>query len=214
MTRQPGLLWQAEMTPWETFVVRQLADARDRDDLNAFRRWLDDDRWVIQPPFVRVQADLMLPACYQKDSGRSERPLSTLRQDRIDPELRYSLKVLEISGHELEAAENGGGSELQIRIREGTALSFEVRLDLAEHSCRSHVIWEHRHGRKDPSLDVLEMPLPGGRPVRASEQLADRHRARELVLARHGAEPLDVGAVRSGPKQFRDRVGVEEVRHA
>jgi hypothetical protein len=101
MTRQPGLLWQAEMTPWETFVVLQLADARDRDDLPAFRRWLDDERWVLQPPFVRVQADLMLPACYQKDReafivALLERDPAILRADP-PPQARSSLHAQALS---------------------------------------------------------------------------------------------------------------------
>jgi hypothetical protein len=68
LAEQPGLLWQdPETTPWETFVIFQLASARDRNDLPAFRRWLDDEPWVLQRAFIHVQTRLMLPACYQKD---------------------------------------------------------------------------------------------------------------------------------------------------
>ena len=68
LAQQPGLLWQEpETTPWETFVIAQLASARDRNDLAAFRRWLDDEPWVLQRAFIRVQTELILPACYQKD---------------------------------------------------------------------------------------------------------------------------------------------------
>jgi hypothetical protein len=68
LAQQPGLLWQeTETTPWETFVIFQLASARDRNDLPAFRRWLDDEPWVLQRAFIHVQTWLMLPACYQKD---------------------------------------------------------------------------------------------------------------------------------------------------
>jgi hypothetical protein len=68
LAQQPGLLWQdPETTPWETFVVFQLASARDRNDLPAFRHWLDDEPWVLQRSFIHVQTELMLPACYQKD---------------------------------------------------------------------------------------------------------------------------------------------------
>jgi hypothetical protein len=65
---QPSLLWQqSELTLWQTFVILQLAGARDRNDLSAFQRWLDDEPWVLQPAFVQVQAQLLLPACYEKD---------------------------------------------------------------------------------------------------------------------------------------------------
>src|SRR6266550_536571 len=68
LSLQPGLLWQEpETTPWETFVISQLASARDRNDLPAFRRWLDDEPWVLERSFIRVQTELMLPACYEKD---------------------------------------------------------------------------------------------------------------------------------------------------
>jgi len=68
LIQQPGLLWQEpELTPWETFVISQLANARDRTDLPAFHRWLDEEPWVLQPAFIHVQIGLMLPACYEKD---------------------------------------------------------------------------------------------------------------------------------------------------
>src|SRR5207244_1517615 len=68
LAQQPGLLWQEpETTPWETFVIAQLASARDRNDLPAFRRWLDKEPWVLQRSFIHVQTELMLPACYEKD---------------------------------------------------------------------------------------------------------------------------------------------------
>ena len=68
LAQQPGLLWhEPETTPWETFVILQLASARDRNDLPAFRRWLDDEPWVLQRSFIHVQTELMLPACYEKD---------------------------------------------------------------------------------------------------------------------------------------------------
>ena len=68
LAQQPGLLWhELESMPWQTFVILQLASARDRNDLAAFRRWLDDEPWVLQRSFIQVQTELMLPACYEKD---------------------------------------------------------------------------------------------------------------------------------------------------
>jgi ankyrin repeat protein len=70
LSEQPGLLWQEpEATPWETFVMLQLASARDRNDLPAFRRWLEDEPWVLGAAFIQAQAALVLPACYEKDRG-------------------------------------------------------------------------------------------------------------------------------------------------
>jgi hypothetical protein len=68
LSQQPGLLWQeSDVTPWQTFVISQLAGARDRNDLATFRRWLDDEPWVLRREFIHVQTELMLPACYEKD---------------------------------------------------------------------------------------------------------------------------------------------------
>jgi hypothetical protein len=67
LAQEPGLLWHAEPTPWQTFVVLQLSSARDRNDLAGFERWLDSEPWVLQPAYVHVQIDLMLPACYEKN---------------------------------------------------------------------------------------------------------------------------------------------------
>lgn len=68
LTQQPGLLWQEpERTPWQTFVILQLAAARDRGDLPGFGQWLDDEPWVLGSSFIGVQTSLMLPACYAKD---------------------------------------------------------------------------------------------------------------------------------------------------
>ena len=69
LIQHPGALWHMgpETTPWEAFVVLQLSSARNTNDLPAFRRWLDDEPWVLQPSFVPVQIRLLEPACYQKD---------------------------------------------------------------------------------------------------------------------------------------------------
>jgi ankyrin repeat protein len=69
LMQHPGALWRMrpETTLWQAFVELQLRDARDRNDLPAFQRWLDDEPWVLQRPFIGVQMDLLLPACYEKD---------------------------------------------------------------------------------------------------------------------------------------------------
>lgn len=64
LSQQSGLLWQEPgMTPWQTFVVFQLSNARDNNDLAAFHRCLDDEPWVLERDFIHVQSGLM----YQKD---------------------------------------------------------------------------------------------------------------------------------------------------
>ncbi|MGH7696334.1 MAG: hypothetical protein ACRENH_15220, partial [Gemmatimonadaceae bacterium] len=67
LIQHPGILWhmRPETTPWEAFVVLQLGNARDRNDLPAFRRWLDDEPWVVQPSFIHIQTGLIGPACWQ-----------------------------------------------------------------------------------------------------------------------------------------------------
>ena len=65
LAQRPGLLWHQADTPWQTFVIFQLGLARDRDDLPAFRRWLDEEPWVLERPFIQAQVGLLLPACYE-----------------------------------------------------------------------------------------------------------------------------------------------------
>ncbi len=68
LIQHPGGLWQEpEMTPWQTFVVLQLSNARNHNDPLGFRRWLDEEPWVLDAPFMHVQTGLMLPACYEKN---------------------------------------------------------------------------------------------------------------------------------------------------
>jgi len=69
LIQHPDSLWQMgpEMTPWEVFVVLQLRSARDTDDLPAFRRWLNDEPWVLEPAFVNAQIGLIEGASYRKN---------------------------------------------------------------------------------------------------------------------------------------------------
>ena len=77
LIRHPGALWhmQPETTLWHAFVELQLKDALDRNDLATFRGWLDDEPWILDAPFTLLQAELMLPACYEKDRGEFIRTL-------------------------------------------------------------------------------------------------------------------------------------------
>jgi hypothetical protein len=61
LIQHPASVWSGgptegpATTPWEAFVIRQLTSALDGNDLSAFRRWLQDEQWVIRPAFVQVQ---------------------------------------------------------------------------------------------------------------------------------------------------------------
>jgi ankyrin repeat protein len=69
LIQHPDSLWQMgpAMTPWEVFVVLQLRSARDTNDLPAFRRWLNDEPWVLEPAFVNAQIGLIEGASYRKN---------------------------------------------------------------------------------------------------------------------------------------------------
>ena len=56
-----------ETTPWQAFVIRQLTSTLDGNDLPAFRRWLQDEPWVLQPTFVHVQIAMIERACWSKN---------------------------------------------------------------------------------------------------------------------------------------------------
>jgi hypothetical protein len=55
----------SETTPWEAFVTRQVTSALDGGDLPAFRRWLEDEPWLLQPSFVSLQVKLIERATWQ-----------------------------------------------------------------------------------------------------------------------------------------------------
>ncbi len=68
LEQQSGLLWRnQELNPWQIFAISQLASARDRGDLADFRRWLDQESWVLDSAFIQVQIGLMLPVCYERN---------------------------------------------------------------------------------------------------------------------------------------------------
>ncbi len=97
LIQHPRALWhmRPEATPWEVFVDLQLNNARARGDLAAFERWLDDEPWALQQPFIQLQIDLMLPACYEKGRDKFiaallERDPAILHADR-PPVARWSL---------------------------------------------------------------------------------------------------------------------------
>src|SRR4029079_8267869 len=54
LVRHPGSHWSAvpsergSNTPWQAFVIRQLTNALDANDLPSFVRWLDDEPWVLE----------------------------------------------------------------------------------------------------------------------------------------------------------------------
>jgi hypothetical protein len=62
-----------DATPWESFVIRQLTSALDGDDLAAFRRWLTDEPWILDAPFVHVQTGVIERVCW----GRNREPFIT-----------------------------------------------------------------------------------------------------------------------------------------
>jgi hypothetical protein len=66
---QHPAVWATERpatTPWQAFVIRQLTNALDHNDLLAFRRWLKNEPWVLQSSFVHVQVVLIERASYGK----------------------------------------------------------------------------------------------------------------------------------------------------
>jgi hypothetical protein len=72
LIENPGTHWSGtssegrEKTLWEAFVIRQLTSALNDDDLPAFRRWLDEEPWVLEAAFVPEQNGLVQRASYMK----------------------------------------------------------------------------------------------------------------------------------------------------
>jgi hypothetical protein len=109
LVRHPGSHWSGgptegrENTPWQAFVIRQLTNTLDENDLLAFGRWLDDESWVLEAPFVHVQIGLIERCCWRKPTGESfirtllEREPALLR---VEPPPRSSALVFALDyGH-------------------------------------------------------------------------------------------------------------------
>ena len=108
LIQHPGSHWSGgptegpETPPWEVFVIRQLTSTLDDDDLPAFRRWLQDEPWVLQPSSVQVQIGLIERACWAKN--REPFIIALLACDptllRIQPPPRSSALVFALDyGH-------------------------------------------------------------------------------------------------------------------
>jgi hypothetical protein len=71
LIQHPASVWSGgptegpATTPWEAFVIRQLTSALDGNDLSAFRRWLQDEPWVVKPAFVHVQIAMVERASWE-----------------------------------------------------------------------------------------------------------------------------------------------------
>jgi hypothetical protein len=58
-----------ETTVWQVYVIRRTTSALDDNDLASFRRWLDDEPWLLQAAFEQVQVALIERASYGKQKG-------------------------------------------------------------------------------------------------------------------------------------------------
>jgi hypothetical protein len=71
LIQHPASVWSGgpiegpATTPWEAFTVRQLTSALGGNELPAFRRWLRDEPWVLQPAFVHVQIAMIERASWE-----------------------------------------------------------------------------------------------------------------------------------------------------
>ncbi len=71
LIQHPASVWsggpteEPATTPWEAFVIRQLTSALDRNDLAEFRRWLQDEPWVLNSAFVHVQVAMIERASWE-----------------------------------------------------------------------------------------------------------------------------------------------------
>ena len=58
-----------ETTVWQAYVIRAATSALDDNDLPRFRRWLDDEPWLLDAVFEQVQVVWVERASYGKHKG-------------------------------------------------------------------------------------------------------------------------------------------------
>lgn len=125
-----------------------------------------------------------------------------------------SLEMPDIARDELETVADRGRGDLEIGVRERAAALLQPGLDLAVNARNSHVEWEDRDPGQHALLDVLEVESGSLGPKGPLVELRRDDRARELVLARHGAKPYEVCRCGPLPKDLGNGVGVEEKGHS
>jgi hypothetical protein len=90
LIQHPGSYWSGgpterrETTLWEAFVIRQITSALDENDLPGFRRWLEDEPWVLHASFVQLQVGWIQRACWSTNRA----PFITALLER-DPALLH-----------------------------------------------------------------------------------------------------------------------------
>lgn len=137
-----------------------------------------------------------------------------LRERGADPEPKDAAEVTEVAGDELEVVMECRGGNLEIGVGQDATLVLEVGLDSSVDPGDIEIVRDHSEGRKDPGLDVPDVP-PGVRRTEGPlEQLADNHSARELVGSRDRLEPAHVLGEGLRLQDLGDRVGIEEIRHS
>lgn len=76
-------------TPWRGFVMRQLEDAMNQDDLPVFTGWLEDQPWLLDAPCLALQVELLEQAAiFNRETfirGLLERSPAVLRSPAPPP---------------------------------------------------------------------------------------------------------------------------------
>ena len=124
-----------------------------------------------------------------------------------------SLEVPNVARHQVQPVVDRRGGDLEVGVRKEKPLLLEFSSKLPENPRRRDVEGEDGDRGEHAFFNVLEMALPSRRPEGTLEQLAYAHRTGELVFPGDRSHPLQIGRVRFGPEEFRDRVCVEEQRH-
>jgi hypothetical protein len=107
-----------------------------------------------------------------------------LHERGADPQSRDAAEMTEVAGDELEVMMECRGGDLEIGVGQDTTLIFEVGLDSSVDPGDIEIVRDHSERRKDPGLDVPDVPCGVWRAEGPFEKLADDHSARELVGSR------------------------------
>jgi len=101
--------------------------------------------------------------------------------------------MAEVACDELKVVIEGRSCNLQIGVGKDVPASLQIGADPSEDPSDRDIVREGGYSWKNTFLYVLQVAFLGRRAIRALEELADGHRARELGISMNRLEPIQIG---------------------
>ena len=101
--------------------------------------------------------------------------------------------MAKVAGNKLQVVTDGCSRDLNVRVRQDHAFSFEMSADAAENFCNGNVVRQNRDGWKNSLLDIYQVTFAVLRAVGTLVQFAYHNGTCKLLLTSYFHYPLNVG---------------------